>query len=93
MTRAAPASYTCGDCGVAPGHVHRDGCDVERCVVCGQQRITCHMEIRGVRQCHATPKDEKRAGGRLPWTGGAWEHFAVRFEVGGRPSTAKGRSR
>lgn len=34
----------CGDCGVAPGQPHIDGCDVARCIECGWQRIGCDHE-------------------------------------------------
>lgn len=47
---------TCPDCGVNPGEMHHDGCDVERCPDCGGQLISCDC-------------DGHLSAPRHPWTG------------------------
>lgn len=36
----------CGDCGAKHGYYHHDGCDCERCPVCGSQLLSCGCDLR-----------------------------------------------
>jgi hypothetical protein len=49
---------TCPDCGVAVGRLHRDGCDVETCPLCGRQALGC-----------GCPEAKFRAARRMPFSG------------------------
>ena len=35
------SSWDCHDCGVKEGQIHKEGCDMERCPICGSQLIGC----------------------------------------------------
>lgn len=66
------AEDTCPKCGVAPGEIHAEGCDIERCPYCGGQLLSCLCPAseRGV------PDDD-----RMAWTG-EWPGVAECREFG-----------
>jgi hypothetical protein len=49
---------TCGDCGAKEGQLHRLGCDMERCLSCGGQLISCDC---------STDWDRLRDSDRVPF--------------------------
>lgn len=74
----------CPDCSAPTGTAHLPGCDVERCSVCGQQRLRCVFETGG---CAGHDGLAEAWSGEWP---GADEcrrrgWYAVRAEIGWRP--------
>lgn len=55
--------HNCHDCGAKPGEVHHDQCDVQRCSVCGGQRLMCLMSTGG---CKGHDKKFARWSGFWP---------------------------
>jgi hypothetical protein len=65
------ATNKCHYCGVSPGEVHMLGCDTARCLICGNQRISCDC-----------PRDSSRgAGDGDVWTG-LWPGTIECYEYG-----------
>jgi hypothetical protein len=73
-------STKCHDCAVKLGQLHEQGCDVERCALCGGQAISCDCVYENDSdwdgESEATEEmwaahDAKvaKAGGRIPWEG------------------------
>jgi len=63
MGPLAKEPSNCPDCGTKPGQVHNDNCDVERCSVCGRQRLSCDCDDG------LPPKKQKHDPKFARWTG------------------------
>lgn len=65
----------CPDCKVKAGNVHKSGCDIERCSVCGGQYISCECD---------TEKRGKHDATFSRWTGfwpGSLESRALNMDL------------
>ena len=40
-----PGSEKCKDCGKAPEHYHKPGCNMEPCPACGEQLLSCDCDF------------------------------------------------
>ncbi|MFC5148970.1 hypothetical protein [Streptomyces aureoversilis] len=69
----------CPDCGVRPGQLHHDGCDVARCATTGQQRAGCG---------HSGSTCITRWTGHWPGDAECWEYgFFIQPDPGAPPNT------
>lgn len=73
VLQAVNDGLRCGDCGVIPGELHKPGCDVERCKLCGWQAIGCDC-----------PSPEGEYASTLEGTFGDWKSTIWTGEWPGR---------
>lgn len=45
----------CHDCGARMGEVHKEGCDMARCPVCGHQDVSCDCTKESKQHAHYKP--------------------------------------
>ena len=57
--------WPCHDCGAKEAQLHRLGCDMERCPVCGAQAITCYEHC--VEPVSGDLRQEFIEGHRIPF--------------------------
>ena len=55
-------SDNCPACSAKPGELHRPGCNVEQCPMCGRQLLGCKHFLVDAKKA---PPDAER----MPWTG------------------------
>lgn len=63
-TRPSKLPDVCPDCGVKPGQQHKKNCDVERCSVCGGQRL---KEVLQGNPCKGHNKEKAKWTGKWPY--------------------------